>query len=622
MSTVQIWDKEDLPSELSLKKFILWNSYSFDSIYISIPELVDQNEKILRSKFLAWNYELSQLTLDNQTLAEALVLKNSISFWWLTNLSEKCNFSKSPEIDNIIKLFALELYSEKNPIDILELNSSNHALCNALEIWCENKGITFIKLETKKLIQLRSLIPQNLKALVWFAIHLFKRRALFGLNLDKWKKSSKKITFFSYFSNLKPSDLKDSKYGSRFWGDLPKKISSRGIQSNWLHIYLESALLPNASTAAEAIKKITDSSQNELHVTLDTFMSFRLIARVLKDWLFIQRIGRKFFFLFSSQGPNSQLLILDWKKTFHGIDGLKHILMHHQLLESQRNLPKQRVGFYLQEFQAWEVSLLDAWKSYSKNNNIIAVPHSTIRFWDLRNFNDPRCFEGSLNTSMPIPGHIALNGMLQEKNYDRALLSQIKTSHVEALRYMHLRKSPDSSDKQKHQLLLRQDARWFSNFVILILGDYKLENTITQITMITECLTKLPSSTKFFLKPHPVVTLPKSLLRDIPITITTEPIEDVLPMCDLAITSNVTTASLDAFLKKIPVICVFDPSKLNLSPLKELDSSLFASSSAELLDKIQLVMENAPISFCKPEEVFNLDSSLGMWLNLIKRQIK
>ena len=622
MSTVQIWDKEDLPSELSLKKFILWNSYSFDSIYISIPELVDKNEKILRSKFLAWNYELSQLTLDNQTLAEALVLKNSISFWWLTNLSEKCNFSKSPEIDNIIKLFALELYSEKNPIDILELNSSNHALCNALEIWCENKGITFIKLETKKLIQLRSLIPQNLKALVWFAIHLFKRRALFGLNLDKWKKSSKKITFFSYFSNLKPSDLKDSKYGSRFWGDLPKKISSRGIQSNWLHIYLESALLPNASTAAEAIKKITDSSQNELHVTLDTFMSFRLIARVLKDWLFIQRIGRKFFFLFSSQGPNSQLLILDWKKTFHGIDGLKHILMHHQLLESQRNLPKQRVGFYLQEFQAWEVSLLDAWKSYSKNNNIIAVPHSTIRFWDLRNFNDPRCFEGSLNTSMPIPGHIALNGMLQEKNYDRALLSQIKTSHVEALRYMHLRKSPDSSDKQKHQLLLRQDARWFSNFVILILGDYKLENTITQITMITECLTKLPSSTKFFLKPHPVVTLPKSLLRDIPITITTEPIEDVLPMCDLAITSNVTTASLDAFLKKIPVICVFDPSKLNLSPLKELDSSLFASSSTELLDKIQLVMENAPISFCKPEEVFNLDSSLGMWLNLIKRQIK
>ena len=622
MSTVQIWDKEDLPSELSLKKFILWNSYSFDSIYISIPELVDKNEKILRSKFLAWNYELSQLTLDNQTLAEALVLKNSISFWWLTNLSEKCNFSKSPEIDNIIKLFALELYSEKNSIDILELNSSNHSLCNALEIWCKNKGITFIKIETKKSIQLRSLIPQNLKALLWLAIHLFKRRALFGLNLDKWKTSSKKITFFSYFSNLKPSELKDSKYGSRFWGDLPKKILSQGIQSNWLHIYLESALLPNASTAAEAINKITDSSQNELHVTLDTFMSFRLIARVLKDWLFIQRIGRKFFFLFSSQGPNSQLLILDWQKTFYGIDGLKHILMHHQLLESQRNLPKQRVGFYLQEFQAWEISLIDAWNSHSKNNNIIAVPHSTIRFWDLRNFNDPRCFEGPLNTSMPIPGHIALNGMLQETNYDRALLSQIKTSHVEALRYMHLRKSPDSSDKQKHQLLLRQDAQWFSNFVILILGDYKLENTITQITMIKECLTKLPSSTKFFLKPHPVVTLPQSLLRNIPITIITEPIEDILPMCDLAITSNVTTAALDAFLKKIPVICVFHPSKLNLSPLKELDSSLFASSSAELLDKIQLVMENAPISFCKPEEVFNLDSSLGMWLNLIKRQIK
>jgi surface carbohydrate biosynthesis protein (TIGR04326 family) len=617
MTTVHIWDREGSPSQNKSipKKFLLWNSYSFDSDHDSIPELVDQNEKLLRAKFLSWTYGLSQLTLDGKTLLETLVLKSSLSFWWLTNFSEKCNFSKSPEMDNIIKIFALELFCAKHTMDTLELTSSNNALCSALEIWCENQGVTFINIKmnsARSTHRLRSFLPEKLKALLWLIIYLFQRRALFGLNLNEWRATSKKITFFSYFCNLDSSKLQVSKYGSSFWGDLPNMLSSEAIQSNWLHIYVESELLPNAAIAAQAITRISILNKDELHITLDTFMSFRLIFQVLKDWIFIQRIGLKFYSIFSSHSPYSKLLILDWKKTFYGIDGLKNLLMHHQLLESQKNLPKQEVGFYLQEFQPWESSLINAWNRYS-NGKIIATPHSTIRFWDLRYFNDPRCFEGPINTRMPLPGEIALNGALQKQNYDVASLSGVQTTDVEALRYMHLNESCDEGVRRK-------SAR-DSDFVILVMGDYKLENTITQLRMLKECLEELPSAPKILFKPHPVSSQPQSLFDNMEVTVIQDPIEEILPLCDLAIASNVTTAALDAFLKKIPVICIFNPSKMNLSPLKELNSNLFASSPAELLDKIVLVKENTPISFCDPKEAFNLDSDLCLWLNLINNRI-
>ena len=157
-------------------------------------------------------------------------------------------------------------------------------------------------------------------------------------------------------------------------------MSNSDIQTNWLHIYVETDLIPDASTAAKIIKEFSKNNSNELHVTLDTFTSFKVVINTLRDWIYIQRIGIKYFATFRNANSYSKLLIQDWKKTFFGIDGIKNLLMHHQLLESQRDIPKQNLGIYLQEYQSWEFSLLFSWKRFS-HKNIIASPHSTVRFW-------------------------------------------------------------------------------------------------------------------------------------------------------------------------------------------------------------------------------------------------
>ena len=49
------------------------------------------------------------------------------------------------------------------------------------------------------------------------------------------------------------------------------------------------------------------------------------------------------------------------------------------------NIPKQKVGIYLLENQAWEKSLISSWNKFN-HGGLIGVAHSTIRFWDLRYF--------------------------------------------------------------------------------------------------------------------------------------------------------------------------------------------------------------------------------------------
>ena len=61
----------------------------------------------------------------------------------MTLLNEKCNFTKSPQIDNIIKLMALkDLLLEKKYKHFI-LNSSNKKLANSMFILANQLNIKF-----------------------------------------------------------------------------------------------------------------------------------------------------------------------------------------------------------------------------------------------------------------------------------------------------------------------------------------------------------------------------------------------------------------------------------------------------------------------------------------------
>ena len=56
--------------------------------------------------YLAWVHDVGADEVAGRSLVERLELREGFSYWWMTPLSEKCNYSKSPQIDHAIRLLA------------------------------------------------------------------------------------------------------------------------------------------------------------------------------------------------------------------------------------------------------------------------------------------------------------------------------------------------------------------------------------------------------------------------------------------------------------------------------------------------------------------------------------
>ena len=54
--------------------------------------------------------DFGEIEVDGKSIIEHLKIRKNFSYWWMTLLVEKCNMLKSTQIDNIIKLLALELW--------------------------------------------------------------------------------------------------------------------------------------------------------------------------------------------------------------------------------------------------------------------------------------------------------------------------------------------------------------------------------------------------------------------------------------------------------------------------------------------------------------------------------
>ena len=98
--------------------------------------------------------------------------------------------------------------------------------------------------------------------------------------------------------------------------------------------------------------------------------------------------------------------------------------------------------------------------------------------------------------------------------------------------------------------------------------------------------------------------------------ITNFPIEELLTDCDVAYTSNITSAAVDVYLAGVPVISVLDGNTFNMSPLRGFDCVQFVASAKELTEAIKNSLDS-PLQI-PPKDYFTLDTELPRWNHLIK----
>ncbi len=622
--SVIIWDILEYPPIKGLYSthttFVLWRRYSSGNSLneLSIPDYIELNSDYLKNNYLDWIHELGHTYVQGKKFIEWLEIRPGFSFWWMTAFSEKCNFSKSININEIIRLKAFNHWAEKQNISSMTLYSDRRLLVKSFEVWSRNNRVKF-KFKKNKDHKKNSGKKLNLnlltiiQAILWLIHYLFDRYKLKKTGLEKWKSFNADVTFFSYLFNLSQSSLKSNFFESPYWTDLPNLIKDEKKKSNWFHFFIKDSAIPNSSMASEVLEKFnTSKSNHQCHVTIDSFLTLKVIISSIRDWLSILIISFKLkkAIIYSQEKLCFDFWSLcksDWQKSFYGKEAIQNLLHLNQIEYALKILPKQNVGFYLQENQGWEFALINSWKK-NGHGTLIGVPHTTVRYWDLRYFWSPRGYDGNGILNLPLPNLIAVNSDAMKKSFESSGCPHKMIVRVEALRYSYLH----SFRKKKY----RQEKSNKKTYKLLVLGDYLPSNTKWQMDLLTQSLSLLSSILiEVFFKPHPNCKIDPD---DYPfkLIMTSEPLNNLFAMCDFVYCSAVTSSSIDAYSSGLPLAVSADPAQVNLSPLRGYSDVVFATSPEHLAKFIENITSSCNIVF-KNKKYFFLDPKMRRWRNLL-----
>ena len=615
---VLIWDSVE-PPPIHRGTIVLWRRFASESstTEVSIHALIEENANSLKTRYLAWIYDLGQAVTQNSNVAGKLQIRENLSYWWMTPLTEKFNYSKSPQITDAVRLMAFDFWASGQTIIKVEFLSSNEELMSSLQDWCAKQNITFSfkkiakkvsKISTRR--RLFNLLPLPIQALVVLALYVIHRWDFRKVGVLEWRESKAKLSFVSYLFNLSPSTIEKNRFKSPYWANLPDDLNCLEKKSNWLHIYIKDSNLPRSIDAANYLRKLNSTNDYQVHTTLDAFLNFRIILKTLREWFKIRAAMNELNDILESvYSGNLDLWPLyaeEWRASASGPSLIQNLLTLNLFDSAMAVLPEQSFGAYLFEQQPWEMALISAWKR-AGHKKLVGAQHSAMRYWDLRYFHDVRSYEKIGDRSLPLPDIFATNGPLAMKICQDWNYPPSKLVEVEALRYLYLIPLQKTSS---------QNLKSKRPFKLLVLGDYLQNKTDLQMQFLESAIPFLPKGIHIVIKPHPNCPISASRFKVSELTINEAPIAELIGKCDAAFSSATTSAALDAYCLSIPVISMRNFNELNLSPLRGIGGVAFVNTPQELALKVIELM-SSQLSKSIPTEIFTLDQNLARWKKLL-----
>ena len=595
-------------------KVMYWKQHSGEGCpnSISLLDIIEENAFFYRNKYLEWVHDLGMLVIDDISISDSFLSEDGdVNLWWSSLFNEKCNYSKSPAIYDLIASFALIEWLDLNKVECIKLVTRNKALGGMLKMLCEKRDVDLhfelcnvAEIPTKKPSVIEKLpnVFKGLLKIIYFSIGHWRLK---GLGVDKWQKSNANILFVSYIDNLDVNFIKKNKsYKSKYWGDLHELINSSGKVANHIHIYTQDSVIRNTKDMFRAISCLNRHSKDN-HVALSSFLSLKLIMKCVFTWLKMRSRSQNIYHQVVELSPEIKIFQTDWLDSFSGKTAISNILNAYLFKEAMSSLIKQEIGVYLQENQGWEFTLLKAWRAQG-HSRLIGCPHSTVRFWDLRYFNHIKSYV----SGSPRPDFVAVNGPMMVAKYREAEYPQNEILETEALRYAYLR-SEEKKSLQKYEKDINEAVSKKTR--VLILGEMSSENTEKQLRVLNQLAARGLPDYEYIFRNHPNTNLNLSEFTDLKITVSDNELITDLAACDIIFCGAVTSAAVDAYSKGLKVIC-WVGDELNLSPLKGFSDVSFVSCENELFRTLR----DMPISYQNPvSDLFFYDYSLKRWQELL-----
>jgi surface carbohydrate biosynthesis protein (TIGR04326 family) len=619
VGNIIIWDEEGSPSyEADLK--ILWCNFNGgdDPSVISISEIVEDDAAGLRSKYLSWLYELGTTEIRGKRIIDILEIRPGFSFWWMTLLAQRTNAFESRYILDVVKLIALEDLTNRFPVlKSIHLVSNNKKLIISLKEFSEVKGYKFRSTSphrtgrgfSSKPFYRR--LPYPLQAF-FYLINYFSSFYTVRRTNPKVKNFSDQdqISVIDILVHLDKDSISGGNFKSNYWTAIVPVLESSGIKTNWIHSFYKHESVKTPGLARALLKKFNyHVGERQSHLLLEAGLSIRNTLNTVRDYIIIVIKASQFTGMRSQFRPQNSAFNFwiffkeDWNNSFFGTEAMINCLRLNLFEDTFRNIPHQRTGIYIQENQPWEMSLIYSWK-VAGHGKLIGVPHTTVRYWDLRYFLDKRSFL-SYKNNFPIPDIVAVNGNVAYKTYIEGGYPPALISKVEALRYLHLLD------------VIEKPSLKFSNkdaLSILVCGDILSATNEKMLDWLNSALPILPYNLIIKVKPHPARSIDPEKYPSLNLKIFNEPLHHLLSEVDVTFTSNITSAAVDAYFSGVPVVSMLDGDSFNISPLRGLNGVSFVTSSSELASAL---LNSRGKENLQTEPYFYLDRKLPLWRKLL-----
>jgi surface carbohydrate biosynthesis protein (TIGR04326 family) len=602
-----------------------WSIYlNSESVSVfSLPVIVEENAERFKNQYLSLIYDLGNKKVNGQRIIDKLVIRKNFSFWWMTLFVEKNNYAKSPQIDDIIKLMALEHFFKTKKYKKLKLISSNKDLSTSISLLAKKLEVDFechinrtSKSDLKNIKNLFQMLPNIIKSPIWLIHYLYSNWALKGIGVEEWRNTNATSTFVSYLFNLVPLAVKEGRFESRYWTSLTDLLDDNLYPSNWLHIYVKDNVLPSAKKARAFIQKLnTKKPSYQVHVTLASFLSIQVVSSTLRDCYKVFRLNSlvKSHIKLTS-GYLWPLFYKDCKDSMTGIPATSNLLFFNLFEKAMYELPRQKRGCYLQENISWELGFISAWQSAGHQKNLIGFPHAAVNYWDLRYFLDQRSYKNKSPNNIPLPNFVGVNGDISKQMYLSGGYPKLDLIEVESLRFLYLSNFLASQNKKE---LKRTKEK-----VVLVAGDYLRKNTNKQFNLLSTAMSDIDQSFRFIIKPHPACPIDMKDFPSIRGELSYKPIQELMKISDIVYTSLVTATAVEAYCADLPVISFLDGKTLNVSPLRNFKGVYFVTNPKSLAKAINTLNKNGSD---QDKNYFYLDSSLPRWrkwLNIDSNKVK
>ena len=586
-------------------------------LFQNLSTYIEKNSYSLKNKYLNFINDLTNYNVNNKSVKEIFSTNNGYNLWWMSKITEKSIY-KSSSIFDSIKLFALEKIIISDSYKKIILSSDKTEIIRPIFSLCEGLDIDIVT-NKNKFHNLKSNFLYYFSFLINFSKGFFLIiKKIFSLNTFEKPRSNffngnNSLFIFSYFIHLDYDKSKKGNFYSKQWEMLPDILESKNININWIHHFLYSQVVDNPRHGDQLIKEFNNSNKNQFHNFIDSYISFNIVIKVFIYYLktVIKCISlNSFKKAFSPNDSNLNLWPViknDWFASFSGSYLVQNLFWIFQMDKLFKVIPFQKTGLYLNENQGWERCLLSAWRKH-KHGKLIAVQHSTLRFWDLRYFDHPEILKNNDKFSQPKPDLIAVNGPIPYEFYKESKHDLKKIIKVEAIRYL-FHSNPMNISKS-----INQDK---SEEKILILGNVTKKSTLELLELLNNNFDK---KIEFVLKAHPSALIETNKYSSISISECNENMDSILFDHHTCIAVGDTSSALDAFLTGLNVIVFLPSGELNTSPLREFNDVSFVRKSFDLKKSISLLNKTKNISRHK-ESYFWLDQRLKLWNSLIQKYI-